>query len=236
MSFRWGFDEGWADRVVAGHPSSLAVSCSAGGADSVGGETYRLTHRSRLRVTLFPENGLCHGRGFSDPHEGVVEYHVVPHAPYHSYVEAEGLRIDLDAAGFPIFVELARGWAKSRVDPMLVPPRSLALNGHRFLDFPVRFDPVAIRVSRDNSLFYIGLSDCPSATRWVFSEGAIWEADLHARLTGLWLLDVESDPSGCRRSTWRAEAWRVARRDAGYRWPRAATGTLSPISAGCAAE
>jgi len=232
MSLRWGHDQRWTNRVVTNHPPSLTVPCSAESVDAVDGEAHRLTHRSRLRVKLFSMSGLCRGRGFWDPHEGVVEYHVVPHAPYHSYVEAVGLRIDLDAAGCPVFIELARGWAKTRVDPVLVQPGGLAINGHRFLDFPVRFDPVTIRASLDNSLFYIGLSDLPPTTRWVFSEGAIWEADLHARLTGLWLFDVESDPSGCRRSIWRAEAWRTARRDAGCRRPGAAAGTLSPISAG----
>jgi hypothetical protein len=167
-----------------------------------------LTQRARLRIRAELCREVASGCGFWDPHLEVVEYHIVPHGPFHSYLESETLRIDVDSRGVAVFVELALSWVKLFRISDLMAPANVSVSGHRFLDFPVGFSAPLVRVNRDNSLLHIQLSGNPTTRHWTNSTGAIWEGDDRGFLTGIWLLGIVSDPSEGRRMAWRAASWR----------------------------
>lgn len=170
-----------------------------------------LTSRSRLRVRPLWYNGLRCGQAFLDPHDGVLEYHVVPHDRYASYIEAGGMRIDVDGSGCPVMLEVDLKSTNVLFNSDINEPRVDLLQRHRFLDFPIQHRPARIRLDRRNGLYHITLSRRTPVERWMFAPGAAWEIDGDSCLVGIWLADVVEDPSGCRRAAWRAEVWRAYR-------------------------
>lgn len=170
-----------------------------------------LTTRQRLRVRPLWHNGLRCGQVFSDPHARVLEYHVVPHDRYQSYIDANSLRIDVDAAGCPVFLELDLDSSSLSFDDGITPPRVHRLQRHRFLDFPVQHRSPKIMVNPLNGLCHIVLSRRSPVECWTFAPGAAWEVDEDSCLVGIWLANPVSDPSACRRAAWRAGIWRVYR-------------------------
>lgn len=172
----------------------------------------KLTSRTRLRVRPLWYNGLRCGQVFHDPHDHVLEYHVVPHDRYSSYVDCESLRIDVDAAGCPVLLEVDLTAPGFKIVDTLVPPFAQCLQRHRFLDFPIRHRSPRVSFNPFNNLYHIALSRRIPFECWTFAPGAAWEVDEHSCLVGIWLADSIQDPSGCRRAGWRAGVWRAYRR------------------------
>lgn len=170
-----------------------------------------LTTRARLRIRPLWYNGLRCGQAFLDPHEGVLEYHVVPHDRYASYIEAGGLRLDVDGSGCPVLVEFDLKASKILQDNTIDEPSIDRLQRHRFLDFPIQHRAARVRIDRHNDLYHIALSRRAPVERWMFAPGAAWEIDSDSCLVGIWLTDVIEDPSGCRRAAWRAGTWQAYR-------------------------
>jgi hypothetical protein len=171
-----------------------------------------LTTRQRLRVSPMWYNGLRCGQVFSDPHERTLEYHVVPHDRYCSYIDSCDMRIDLDAAGCPVLLELGLQPQTVRYNDSLVPPQVDYVQRHRFLDFPIQHRSPHIEVNPLNSLCHIVLSRRMPAECWAFAPGAAWEVDEGSCLVGVWLANPVADPSGCRRAAWRLGVWQAYRR------------------------
>lgn len=170
-----------------------------------------LTSRSRLRVRPLWYNGLRCGQAFLDPHDGVLEYHVIPHDRYASYIDAGGLRIDVDGSGCPVMLEVDLKSSHVLPGRDMGEPYVDRLQRHRFLDFPIQHKPARVRMDRPNGLYHISLSRRTPVERWMFAPGAAWEVDSDSCLVGIWLADVVEDPSGCRRAAWRAGVWRAYR-------------------------
>ncbi len=170
-----------------------------------------LTTRTRLRVRPLWYNGLRCGQVFFDPHEATLEYHVVPHDPYFSFIESRGLRIDVDSTGSPVFVELDLQLLHPKTLDILEIPHYSELCRQRFLDFPVQIAPPRVTTDRDKSLYHIRFSRLVPAERWSFAPGGIWELDQDSCVVGLWLYDIVGDPSQSRRMAWRAGTWRAYR-------------------------
>lgn len=177
----------------------------------VGSGSFGLTTRSRLRVRPLWYNGLRCGQAFLDPHDGVIEYHVVPHDRFASYIDAGGLRVDVDAAGCPVLIELDLKDSNVLSDNTIDEPTVDRLRRHRFLDFPIQHRRARVSMDRRNGLYHIVLSRRNPVERWMFAPGAAWEVDSDSCLVGIWLADVIEDPSGCRRAAWRAGVWRAYR-------------------------
>jgi hypothetical protein len=189
------------------------LTSSSTGAFLAGISTDRgvLTTRARLRARPLWYNGLRCGQVFLDPHESTLEYHVVPHDPYHSFIESRGLRIDVDSTGSPVFVELDLRLIRPKVLDPLEMPRYSELCRQRFLDFPIQIAPPKVATNIDNSLYHIRFSRLAVAERWSFAPGGIWELDQGSCVVGLWLYDIIGDPSRSRRMAWRAGTWRAYR-------------------------
>ncbi len=173
---------------------------------------FHLTTRNRLRVKPMWHNGLRCGQAFFDPHEGTVEYHVVPHDRYHSYIDCGPVRIDLAEDGAPVLVEVDIRTSKLNLDNTLSVGNPTMLCRHRFLDFPIQHDQPSVTVNCDNSLLYIRFSRTNPAASWAFAPGAIWEVDADSCVVGLFLISPLSDPSGQLRAKWRLSTWRAYRR------------------------
>lgn len=187
--------------------SALATEFS----EWVSADSGALTTRARLRAKPLWYNGLRCGQVFSDPHEATLEYHVVPHDPYHSFIGSRGLRIDVDSHGSPVFVELELGLIDSKTISTLEIPDYSELCRHRFLDFPIQVAPPRVVTNQDNSLYHIRFSLLAPVERWSFAPGGIWELDGDSCVVGLWLYDIIDDPSRSRRMAWRAGTWRAYR-------------------------
>lgn len=192
--------------------------------------------RTRLRVRHQRSNGSVWGRAFRDPGEQVIEHQVVPHRPYHSFLSAPPLLIDVDAEGSPILVELDYSGADVVVDPILRPPIDFGVGTLRFLDIPSRCRPGRISTDAGNSLFHIEFSANRVVASVQHAPGAIWEIDQQSCLCGLWLLRGLDDPYGRRRARWRGRCWRQARLRALLAGSNGTSGRLSPISDGDPAE
>lgn len=170
-----------------------------------------LTTRNRLRLKPMWYNGLRCGESFLDPHDGVLEYHVVPHDRYSSFIDVGPLRIDVDASGCPVLLELdLQSVRKTRYGP-LEPPTIDQVQRHRFLDFPIQHRSPRVFIDSYNDLYHIVLSRRAPVQRWAFAPGTAWEVDVHQCLVGLWFAQPVVDPSGCRRAAWRAGVWRAYR-------------------------
>lgn len=171
-----------------------------------------LTTRNRIRVKPLWYNGLRCAQLFHDPNEDLLEYHVVPHDRYGSYIDAGPVRIDVDETGCPVLVEVDLLGPKLINCSELTPPNVEFLQRHRFLDFPVQTRAPQVFHDRVNGLVHIVLSRRAPADCWSFAPGSAWEVDSDSCLVGLWLADPVSDPSGCRRALWRAAVWSAYRR------------------------
>jgi hypothetical protein len=170
-----------------------------------------LTSRSRLRIRPLWHNGLRCGQAFFDPNDHTLEYHVVPHDRYASFIDAGPLRIDLDASGCPVMVELDMQTAKVR-SAELAFPQVNELQRHRFLDFPIQTATPRVEFDNNNLLYHIRLSLRHPVDVWTFAPGSAWEVDGDSCLVGIWIGEVIYDPGLCRRSAWRAGVWRAYRR------------------------
>jgi hypothetical protein len=179
--------------------------------EGISGNPGILTTRSRLRVRPLWYNGLRCGQVFFDPHDSALEYHVIPHDPYFSYIETRGLRIDVDSSGAPVFVEVNLPFLRPKVLGSLQIPAFTELCRHRFLDFPIQIAPPRVAVNCDKSLYHIRFSRLAPCERWSFAPGGIWELDSESCVVGLWLYDIISDPSRAKRMAWRAGTWQAYR-------------------------
>ena len=170
-----------------------------------------LTTRTRLRTKPLWYNGLRCGESFSDPHEGVLEYHIIPHDRYASFIDLDAMRIDVDESGCPVMLEIDLFSAKVLYDNDMTIPIVDKLQRHRFLDFPVQHHAPRIHIDHRKKLYRIVLSRRIPVERWAFAPGAAWEVDADQCLVGIWLADPVYDPSGCRRAAWRAGVWSAYR-------------------------
>lgn len=164
--------------------------------------------RSRLRVAVKPVTAQVHAaQAFWDLHAGTIEHHTIPHDPYHSFIRGDGFRIETDAQGHPVFVELIvprclRG-SMAQI-PKTVPDDRAAI---RFLDLRVRFHEQAITLDVDKAMAFIDLGLTRQA-RWVSSDGgSIWAVDSDSSLVGIIISGIRLDPTGGLKMAWRREAW-----------------------------
>lgn len=170
-----------------------------------------LTTRTRLRLKPLWYNGLRCGESFLDPHEGTLEYHVVPHDRYASFIDFGGMRIDVDESGCPVMIELDLSSTKVSYENRTCPPVVDRVQRHRFLDFPVQHRSPRLHIDPSNDLYHMVLSRRTPVECWAFAPGAAWEVDSNQCLVGIWLHQPIADPSGCRRAAWRAGVWRAYR-------------------------
>ena len=171
-----------------------------------------LTSRSRLRTKSMWYNGLRCGQGFFDPHEGTIEYHIVPHDSYASFIECGAVRLDVDESGSPVMVDIDLQGNRIHIDDSIIAPIPQLLYRLRFLDFPIKTQLSHLRLLPDNSLCHIVFSRLIPTSFHSFSPGAIWEVDSGSCVVGLWLTDLIADPSGRQRAEWRASVWQAYRR------------------------
>ncbi len=186
---------------------SLVSGFPAGVTDKLHG----LTTRNRLRLKPLWYNGLRCGESFFDPLEGVLEYHVVPHDRYASFIDFGPLRIDVDASGCPVLLEIDLRSVKFAYEELNVPPIDI-VQRHRFLDFPVQHRSPRVTFDPCNDLYHMRLSRRTPVARWAFAPGAAWEVDADQCLVGVWLAEPIVDSSGCRRAAWRSGVWSAYRR------------------------
>ena len=183
--------------------------------------------RTRLRVLWKHLAAPSWGRSFRDRDAQLIQYHEIPHSPYHSYIAADPVRLDLDRDGVPILVELDFSGGQFEVDGCLRPPLDFDLGAVRLLDFPSRIRPYALTTDESNSLFHMVLSGHPPILALQSGRGVIWEVDADSCLSGLWLIKCQDDPYGRGRRRWRSRTWRLARRRALL---EGGASRLSPIS------
>jgi hypothetical protein len=169
--------------------------------------------RARLRVALQPRQEVALGQAFWDLHSQSIEYHIVPHRPYHSYIEGDNFRIETDRGGRPVLVEIREpqngsgGPCPPAPEPALVQSCDL-----RFLDLRIRSRSICAAVDFSNSLSFIKLLGGAPVAFGAVATGAVWGIDANGFLSALWLTDVQSDPSGLRRGRWRRGCWTRTRR------------------------
>lgn len=179
------------------------------------GQPYRAAcgTRSRLRValerTVIPRTM---SRTFWDTHAATLEHHIVPHRPYHSYIEGDHFQIETDADGRPILIELDVRHCLIHDSLSRRPDLPVEESVPRFLDVRINFRENGIWWYKRSELIYIALTDV-SPTRLVrFSPGSTWGFDSTGNLCGIWLIGIMYDPSGSMRMMWRREAWLAARK------------------------
>ena len=214
---------------------SELTPAAAGRSDSPGGRPVpffgpapgAIPSRTRLRVFWKRSADLSWGRAFRDRDSQLIQYHEIPHSPYHSYIAADPLRLDLDKDGVPIFVELDFAGGRFDVDGCLRPPLDFELGSVRLLDFPSRIGPHTLTTDESNSLFHITLSKHAPVLALQSGRGIIWEIDTDSCLSGLWLLKCQDDLYGRGRWRWRSRTWQLARRRALL---EGGSSKLSPIS------
>ncbi|GAB4320444.1 MAG: hypothetical protein Kow0074_10750 [Candidatus Zixiibacteriota bacterium] len=185
--------------------------------------------RAHLRVQIEPLTHRCYGKVFNDLHSETIGYHVIPHRPYHSYIESAHFRLETDQIGYPVYVSVG-GWREIALEAPLAPPNGFELGMPRFLDVRIHCPAPRVEYDADNSLIHIVFNDSPECRHWALEPHAIWSIDNHGILAALWLRDIMLDPTGKRFLKWRRRAWSCVRRD--YRAGRLAIPEMpTPLSA-----
>ena len=167
--------------------------------------------RAILRTRVEPSADRVYGIAYNDLHDESIAYHLVPHAPYHSFVLGENFRIDTDANGYPVFLRIPSEVNETEPDSQLVPPQNTERGRLRFLDLRVRYHAVRIRANRHKSLYCIVFHDAEPTRHVAVGPHSIWSLDRLGRLCAVWLTGVRSDPTGRRFLRWRRDAWRRVR-------------------------
>ncbi len=168
--------------------------------------------RSRLRVQIEPLTQRYYGKVFNDLHAETVGYHLVPHQPYHSYIESECFRLEADRAGRPVYVAVSQWPGNVDIRP-LTPPPNFDLAELRFLDLRIHCGRPLIQYDPDNALMGIVFKDSSDCQHLALEPHAIWSIDTDRNLVALWLRDIVLDPTGRRFLKWRRRAWSRVRRD-----------------------
>lgn len=187
--------------------------------------------RSFLRVKIESDGVQPRGQAFWDPQQELLEYHVIPHGPYDSFLQGEALRIDTDEAGHPVFVELSWNRALHQRVRELRTPKASRPGLIRFLDLRVRFSELKVMSTVNQSTTCIIFKEALQLEYWAVGRCSLWGIDGLGHLSELWVIDAKSDPSGLRRARWRSESWKRVRRGA-LRGSKAGAESISPSSAG----
>lgn len=167
--------------------------------------------RSRLRIKPIPFEGRVLGQAFWDEMTEVIHFHVVPHRPYESYVQGDRFRIDTDASGQPVFLELQCSRTRHSISAGLEPPEASA-GCIRFLDLRIRFHEADILSTPCHSVTYIDLNRAPVIRHLAYVSGLIFSLGADDRLCGIWICGALPDPGGRHQAFWRAGAWQTAHR------------------------
>jgi hypothetical protein len=186
--------------------------------------------RSAIRVVCRPFNGPRYGQAFCDIFDESVEYHHVPHRPYHSFIRGDRFRIETDSAGCPIFVEVRSPFgAKDRTPPSLSAPGRVRPGSLEILDLRILFHETSVHIDKVNALIYIQLTRMPPTEFISTGPGISWGVSSSNHLCGLWISRWRTDPSGLARVRWRRRSWdAVYRRISARRTP----GGIMSVSAG----
>ena len=185
--------------------------------------------RAYVRVHCGSLSGLGFGQAFRDTFDETIEHHHVPHHPYDSFVQGDRCRIETDASGNPIFVEVRFPVKPPMTQRLVAPdPETVSVGSLKLLDRPIRIHEVSILVDRYNALTFIKLSDSSTSRFVCTSQGIIWAIDTGSRLCGIWIQGVRDDPSGSIRARWRQRSWLQARRRMSANGCR---GSILPVSA-----
>lgn len=169
--------------------------------------------RAVLRTRVEPSVSRVYGIVYNDLHDDAVAYHLVPHAPYHSFIEGENFRIDTDAGGYPVYLRIPSVGEGILTAADLTPPSMVECGRLRFLDLRVRYQPVTIRISTSKLLVNIVFLDSDPVRHVSVGPHSIWSIDELGRLCQVWLTGIRSDPTGRRFLRWRRDAWRRVRLD-----------------------
>jgi hypothetical protein len=167
--------------------------------------------RSRLRIKPITLEGRALGQAFWDEITEVIHFHVVPHRPYESYIRGDHFRIDTDAEGQPVFVELQWSRAHHSISNGLELPEASA-GCIRFLDLRIRFHEVGILSTSCHSITYVEFDRAPVLRNLTSASGLIFSLGADDRLCGIWIYGALPDPGGRHQAHWRAGAWRAAHR------------------------
>ena len=186
--------------------------------------------RSRLRVKTCSIEGILYGQAFWDTNQELVDYHIVPHSPYHSYIEGDSFRIDTDATGRPVYLESQWNRRNHLIANDLQLPVISATGSVRFLDLRVRFHELSVMSTHCHSVTYIEFERVPVAEHLSLGSGMILGVSADGCLCGLWLVNALPDPGGCLRARWRSKTWRAVRRQWLESADRGKGESISPIS------
>lgn len=168
--------------------------------------------RAHLRIHVERPTHRHYGKVFNDLHSETIGYHVIPHRPYHSYIEAAHFRLETDEAGYPVFVSVGNWRAVAQETP-LTAPSNFDLANVRFLDTRIHCVAPSIEWDSDNSLMRIVFKDASDCRHVALEPHAIWSIDTDGNLAALWLREITLDPTGKRFLKWRRRAWSRVRRD-----------------------
>lgn len=168
--------------------------------------------RSRLRTKTCPLPVGTRGQAFWDDQMEVINYHVVPHGAYDSYIQGDRFRIDTDSEGRPIFVELEWDKTKHLIVSNLTPPRITA-GAVRLLDLRIRYHERLVSATPCHSVTYIDFGGGPAMQNLILGAGLILSLGDESVLGGLWIIGAIRDRGGRLQSRWRSEAWARVRKE-----------------------
>jgi len=155
-----------------------------------------------------PYKGKVFGRAFFDIFDEAVEYHQVPHLPYHSFIRGDRFRIETDAQGRPILIEVrCTPNRRGQLEDTLIVPAHVTRGSLRLLDLRILCHEDTVRIDARNSLVYIKLNGSAATDFISTAPGIIWGVNRHSQLCGLWISGWQNDPSGLVRARWRRRSW-----------------------------
>ncbi len=185
--------------VITPYPTAPSVLTADSGYDATG-------TRARLRTKIVEVEPQTRGQAFWDSQLEVINYHVVPHNAYDSYIQGERVRIDTDSDGRPVFLELEWDRSKHLIVNDLTPPTGV-IGSVRFLDLRIRFHEREVISTPCHSITYIDLGRGPSVHNLILGSGLILGLSGDGGLSDLWIVGAIPDTGGRLQSRWRLDAW-----------------------------
>ncbi len=177
-----------------------------------------------LPVWIGPCESLPVAGNYYDLDCDTLFVHILPFAPYHSFLETEELRIDTDQRGRPVFIELNRPRTEWRANPQLVVPQPDIDGTLSFRETRRRFNAGEIEtdLSCQNVCIRLLARDSQQVIR--LADNLLVET-ADSFLVAIWVLDVRSDFGGRKQTQWRVETSAKLRAE-GRNWRICSRGKL----------
>ncbi|MDD4052276.1 MAG: hypothetical protein PHR28_10330 [candidate division Zixibacteria bacterium] len=142
-------------------------------------------------------------RGFYQVEEDALYVPLYPARTFFSYLDSDLLSLQTDNQGQLVFLQLLLPRPNWIANPSIAWPDVSLTADVRLLDFRNQLPEIGVETSPDRSLVRIAFASETEAVAYRLTETLICEVTPNARLTAIWIREIEDDRAAARMAAWR---------------------------------